>query len=76
MKPSTRLTLALLRMYPHGVSPLDALEHGAGLRLSGRILELRRLGFDIETTYETAMTGGRYARYILHEQPMQLVAGF
>jgi len=32
MKPSTALVLDLLRRYPEGVSPLEAMTRGAGLR--------------------------------------------
>ena len=34
-------------------------------RLSGRILELRRAGYDISMAWETAQDGSRYGRYRL-----------
>jgi hypothetical protein len=75
LKPQTRLILSLLRIHPDGLSQIECLQWGGGMRLSGRIHELRDAGFDIETTWETFGTA-RYARYVLHEQPVQLAAGF
>ncbi len=72
VKPQTRTTLSLLRGFPEGLTSLEALHMGAGFRLSGRILELRQDGFDIETTWETTMNGARVARYVLREKPEQL----
>lgn len=68
LKPSTRLVLALLRINPAGITSLDALENGAGFRLSGRILELRQAGYPIETEWTTTMAGARIARYVLVEK--------
>lgn len=65
IKPQTRLVLALLRINPHGLTALDALENGAGFRLSGRILELRQAGYPIVTDWTTTMAGARIARYRL-----------
>ncbi len=75
MKPSAARVLVLLRRHPDGLTPLDCLDEGGGLRLSGRVLELRQMGFDIETAWESSPSGARYARYRLHEKPVQLVAG-
>ncbi len=65
IKPSAAAALALLETHPAGVSSLDALDGGAGFRLSGRILELRQAGYPIETTWETTSGGSRIARYRL-----------
>jgi len=67
LKPSARVVFELLRERPAGVTSLDALDGGAGFRLSGRILELRQAGFAIETTWETTGRGARIARYRLLE---------
>lgn len=76
MKHSCEIVLALLRSRgPLGLTALEALENGGGFRLSGRILELRQAGFDIDTSWETGSHGVRYARYTLHEKPTQLDAG-
>ncbi len=74
VKPQTRLVLALLRTHPDGLTPKEALEWGAGMRLSGRVLELRQAGYPVETEWETFGTA-RYARYVLHEKPEQIALG-
>lgn len=54
----------------HGITNADASQFGC-YRLSGRILELRRRGYDIETQWEETEKEGRsirYGRYILHEE--------
>lgn len=68
LKPQAKLVLALLRINPHGITALDALENGAGFRLAGRILELRYAGYNIETDWTTTMAGARIARYRLVEK--------
>ena len=75
MKPQTRLVLGLLRINLNGITSLEALESGAGFRLSGRIHELREAGYPIETEWETTPRGARIARYRLTDQPEQMVAG-
>ena len=71
MKPQTRTVLALLRIHPEGLTPLEALQWGAGFRLGARIYELREAGYRIDNEWETSASG-RYARYVLHEEPEQL----
>lgn len=70
----TQEELILRYLREHGsMTQLDAYEHLYGTvctRLSGRILDLRRAGYDIETVYETNQYGTRYGRYILHEEAM------
>lgn len=74
IKPSAARVLVLLRRAgPVGLTPIEALDNGGGLRLSGRVLELRQAGFDIETCWETKH-GATYARYVLHEN-VQLALG-
>lgn len=74
LKPSTARVLVLLRRAgPVGLTPIEALDMGGGLRLSGRVLELRQAGYDIETCWETKH-GRTYARYVLHENE-QLALG-
>lgn len=51
-----------------GVTPMDALEVAGSMRLSGRILELRHDGHNIETQLVTTAGGARVARYVLHER--------
>lgn len=65
MKPQAKLVLGLLRTHPDGITTLEALVNGAGLRLSGRIFELREAGYPIETEWETTPKGARIARYKL-----------
>ena len=45
------------------LSPLEALNMFNCLRLGARISDLRKEGYNIETTYNK--TGKRYAKYIL-----------
>lgn len=67
MKASTSRVLDLLKRAGNlGLTQIECLDNGGGLRLSGRILELRQAGFDIETAWETKH-GATYARYVLHE---------
>lgn len=75
MKPQTRLVLSLLRSEPDGITSLEALYAGCGSRLAARVIELRREGFDVETTWFTTPGGARVARYRLHEEPTQLELG-
>ena len=77
LKPSAIVVLELLRdRGAAGLSALEALDGGAGFRLSGRILELRQAGFDVATSWETTTRGARIARYRLVEAPVQIAAGF
>ena len=76
MKPSTARVLALLRANGSaGLSDLEALEHAHTTRLAARIHELRFIEhYTITATLETAR-GARFARYVLHEEPEQMVVG-
>lgn len=65
MKPATLAVLEALRARPFaGLSPAEALNGLGCFRLAARISELRAIGFDITTTYETRR-GVTYARYHL-----------
>ena len=59
--------LAILADLKRGraITPLDALRRYGSLRLSGRILELRKDGWDIKTTIIETGSGARVARYSL-----------
>ncbi|RMH19756.1 MAG: hypothetical protein D6698_05290 [Gammaproteobacteria bacterium] len=48
----------------HSITPLDALNGCGCLRLSARIYELRRKGYDIRAVLEKRR-GKQYARYYL-----------
>ena len=74
MKPSAASILELLRRRgPSGVSPAEARLLAGCDRLAARVCELRAEGFDITTHPETCL-GATYARYRLHEAPVQLSA--
>lgn len=61
----------LEHMRKHGsITSMDAFRDHEITRLSGRIHDLRREGYDIETIYETNQYGTRYGRYVLHEEAM------
>lgn len=73
LKPSALRVLDLLQERGDaGLSALEALHDGGGLRLSGRILELRQHGIPVETDWETGPGGVRYARYRLVAPAEQL----
>lgn len=64
-KKMTQNEMILLHLKQHGsITPLDALGAYGCFRLSGRIFELRSMGYDIETVNETK-DGKTYARYFL-----------
>lgn len=54
-----------------GLSDLDAWMSLSVRRLSARVLELRKLGYDIETVREPHNSGW-HARYVLHKKPYKL----
>jgi len=57
------------------ITPLESLELFGVMRLSGRILELRKEGYNIRTEYEEA-NGKKYARYFLNRRvPTDLFEG-
>lgn len=61
--------LNYLQTHKKGISPLEALEKFGCLRLSGRVFELKDMGYDIVTNIETTTNSHgeikRYARYSL-----------
>lgn len=77
MKPQTEAILGLLRQRgAAGVTSLEAFTATGCFRLAGRVHELRAVGFDVETTYVTTPSRKVIARYVLHEEPVQMAAGF
>ena len=60
--------LALLRLRPQGITPLEALDDLGCMRLAARIAELREAGHNIVTVNESA-NGKHYARYRLVPPP-------
>ena len=60
--------LKYLETHRRGLTPLDALRKFNCFRLSGRIYDLRQMGYRISTIIEEKEVDGekkRYARYIL-----------
>ena len=60
--------LKYLETHRRGLTPLDALRKFNCFRLSGRIYDLRQMGYKISTIIEEKDVDGekkRYARYIL-----------
>lgn len=72
MSPQSRLVLALLRTHPDGLTPLEALEWGAGFRLGARVYDLRQDGHIIDREWFTTAGGARVARYVLREPSQQM----
>lgn len=69
-KPMTQkgIVLALLRdRGENGLTSLEALQRGAGMRLAHHIHVLRGEGYDIETKYE-GRGAAKYARYVLRRE--------
>jgi len=59
-------TLELLRLRgPRGLTALEALEAGCGMRLAARIADLRAAGHIIDSETITTPNGARVARYVL-----------
>lgn len=56
--------LAWLRLYPDGITAMDAVRHLGCMRLAARIAELREQGHQITTTPESR-DGKTWARYQL-----------
>lgn len=70
MKPGTRAVLELLTAAgPDGLTPMDALREAGCFRLAARVAELRAVGHDVRTLWETDGDGTRWARYVLVERP-------
>lgn len=71
MKRTTQCDRILkhLKTHKRGITPQDAIEKFGCYRLSGRIHDLRMLGYDIETINETKKNRYgvpvTYARYVL-----------
>lgn len=71
MKRTTQCDRILKHLKTHkkGITPQDAIERYGCYRLSGRIHDLRELGYEIETIHETKKNRYgvpcTYARYIL-----------
>ena len=63
------MILAFLKKHKKGITQAIAVERFGCYRLSARISDLRKLGYEILTTYETRKNryGGvaTYARYVL-----------
>ena len=63
-----QIVLEHLKQNPKGITPMEAIRYYSITRLSGRIFELRKMGYRIMTTTETKRKGKRvmnYARYTL-----------
>lgn len=71
MKKPTQAQRILDYMQTHrkGITPIEALNKFGCFRLSGRIFELREMGYDVVTDIETKTNENgetkRYARYSL-----------
>lgn len=63
------MILKHLKTHKTGITPMDAVERFGCYRLSARISELRRMGYEIATEHETKKnrygTPVTYARYTL-----------
>ena len=51
----------------HSITPLEALQKFGCMRLSGRIYDIRHMGYNIITDYERS-ENARYARYWLETE--------
>lgn len=61
------IVLEHIRRYG-SITSMDAFKRYSITRLSGRIFNLRRRGYDIELLWEVSQYGTRFGRYILHEE--------
>ena len=60
--------LRYMRTHKRGITPRDAINQFECYRLSGRIYDLRRMGYNIVTLDDPNLTNsGTHARYILRE---------
>lgn len=57
--------LSFLEYHPNGITQLEAFNTLGICRLSQRIIEIQRLGFDIEHRPEKTAGGARVIRYLL-----------
>jgi hypothetical protein len=60
----TDLILYLLRRNPGGITALEALHAGAGMRLAARISDLKEQGYVIDSE---RVEGTTYVRYTIRE---------
>ena len=64
MDTQNTVVLDYLKTHKRGLSALDAVQRLGIMRLSGRIFDLRRAGYDIETiTRESKNRYGKTVRY-------------
>jgi hypothetical protein len=64
MKPQARKILRHLEKNP-SISPLEALGVYGVFRLAAVIFDIRKHGFDVNSSLHTDANGKRYARYSL-----------
>lgn len=76
MKPQVALLLSELEARGEaGITSLEAQAAGIGSRLAARVSDLRAEGYDVSSELvrvETRDGTARVARYVLHEEPVQL----
>lgn len=60
--------LALLRTHPEGITAMDVLKAGGGMRAAARVSDLKEAGHRIESE---RVEGGTWVRYILREREEQ-----
>lgn len=69
LQTQNKKILHYLETHKRGITNVDAAEKFHCYRLSGRIFDLRQMGYDIETYYEQHEnedgSRSRYARYFL-----------
>lgn len=58
------MILDYLKTHSEGITPQDAISHFGCMRLSGRIHDLRSLGYNISTTNETRKN--RYGQHVTY----------
>ena len=68
-KPMTQEEVVLEHMRRRGsITSMEAFEDHGITRLSGRIFDLRKAGYNIDLLWETRQYGTRYGRYVLREE--------
>ena len=72
LKPSTRRVLCMLQSHrPHWVSAVALLQPGVGgARYGARIGELRKLGYEIQSS---TISGKPYYQYRLEAEPLEAI---
>lgn len=64
----TQNNMLIYHMRKHGsITTMEAFQKYGVTRISARIWEIKRMGFDVETVKETNKNGKTYARYSLKE---------